>query len=274
MTAILKGILFAIGVLFMLAILPFNIWKSIELADIQEASFAVNDSVLLNIETGDGRVDIVGVEGLAEVKVMAELRTWGNSDSQARKNLENVDLTMEQSDREVRLVHREQNTNSIHRLESGGIGYGLEIGREDAVSFQIQVPVGIDIKIISDDGDVTIANVQGAIEYISDNGDISMDHFVGSVDVRTDDGDIHFSGELIGAKHEIVTNDGDVEILVPASSSLEIDVSVDDGEISSDFPLTLQGSRNFFKALLNDSQSTLSITVNDDGDVWLRELAE
>lgn len=274
MTNILKGILFAIGVLFMLAIFPFNFWKSIERVETQETSFIVNDSTLLNIETGDGRVDIVGIDGLDEIKVIAEIRTWGNSESQAQENLENVDLTMGKHDGEVRLIHRERDTNSIHRLESGGIGYGLEIGREDSVSFQIQVPVGIDLKIISDDGDVAIANVQGAIDYISDNGDITMDHFIGSVDVRTDDGDVHFSGELIGPNHEIVTNDGDVEILVSANSSLEIDVSVDDGEITSDFPLTLQGSRNFFKALLNDSQSTLSITVNDDGDVWLRELTD
>ena len=274
MTSVLKGILVGIGILFVIALMPFSFWKSIEATDLREASFSVSDGTTVVIEAGDGQVDIVGIAGATEIKVAAEVQTWGNSESQAQGNLNNVDLIMEQSGNEIKLIHNPQDTNSIHRLESGGFGYGIEIGRNDRVNFVVEVPLLTNLDIHMDDGNVVINNVEGSIEFYSDNGDVMMDSFVGSVDVHTDDGDIYFTGQLVGSTHSIVTDDGDVELTLPASSSLEIEMEIDDGRLDSDFPLITTGNRKHFRAELNDSLAKLRITIKDDGDLRLIEQSE
>jgi len=298
---ILKGILLALGVLFVVAILPFNLWDEIQLAETRTATFAAADGAQLYIEGADGDVIVTGVDDLNEVQVNATLITWGNSDREAEENLAAAMLTMEEVDGVVRLIHTPHETGTTTRLR-GERGYGLEIGREDEVYFEIKVPRNssleihvvdgdIEIKHInggividSDDGDAVIRDVVGSFEYASDAGNVEILEFSGSIALTTDDGNVLFSGELVGAEHSVTTVDGDIEMALPSTNALELDVTIDDGDIDSDFPLTLGADSSHYTGAINEPeggspqggspQGVLRIRVTDDGDMILRELRD
>ena len=93
---------------------------------------------------------------------------------------------------------------------------------------------------------------------------------IASLDIRANDGDVAFYGELQGAEHSIQTDDGNILLEIPASSTLLIEMYSDSGDIHSQFPLQIEGSNRHYTGVLNSPESTLSIHT-DHGEVTLRE---
>ncbi len=121
--------------------------------------------------------------------------------------------------------------------------------------------------------DVVLARVEGTVEVESGSGDLRLEEITASlVRAQTLDGDLHFQGSLAsGGTYWFSTHDGDADLVLPARTGARARVSTFDGELVSDFPVTLQryGGGGVFDFTLGDGGATLEIQVFD-GEIRLR----
>jgi hypothetical protein len=115
------------------------------------------------------------------------------------------------------------------------------------------------LTVRSVEGDVTIEDVVGRIRINAIDGDVSVDVASGDVSIETTDGeirlanitsssvsaasvdgDIWFGGALAAQGiYSFVTHDGDATIMLPRDASARVTVATYDGEVLSDFPISL-----------------------------------
>lgn len=121
--------------------------------------------------------------------------------------------------------------------------------------------------------DVTLARVQGTVDAESGDGDVRLEGVTASsVRAQTLDGELYFQGALArGGTYWFSVHDGDAEVVLPAGAGARARVSTFDGELVSDFPVTLQryGGGGVFEFTLGDGGATLEIEVFD-GEIRLR----
>jgi DUF4097 and DUF4098 domain-containing protein YvlB len=157
------------------------------------------------------------------------------------------------------------------RIEAGAVsgdisirGTGSEV-EANSVSGDVSVEDAtsiVDVGSVS--GDVSLRRVSGRIEANSVSGEVDIDDITGEFDTETVSGTITIRrGKLRSMRSQTVSGDltyegtidpagdyrfnthsGDVTITVPANGGAALDLETWSGNISSDFPLTLQPSDN------------------------------
>lgn len=128
------------------------------------------------------------------------------------------------------------------------------------------------ISVRSRGDDVTLVSVEGTVEASAGSGDVRLEG-VRSASVRAEtlDGDLYFQGPLAaGGSYRFSVHSGDAEIVVPAGTGAQVRVSTFDGELHSDFPVTLRryGGGGMFDFTLGDGSAGLEVQVFD-GDIRL-----
>jgi DUF4097 and DUF4098 domain-containing protein YvlB len=117
-----------------------------------------------------------------------------------------------------------------------------------------------DLDMVS--GDLAIGNIGGAVHIKGVSGDIDVSAVKGSVDIKTVSGDIKlmdvpdaesvgvesvsgnvtFTGVIkAGGRYAFNIHSGDVRVMIPASSSFDVDAKTFSGDIDSDFEITVSG---------------------------------
>jgi hypothetical protein len=134
---------------------------------------------------------------------------------------------------------------------------------------------GGEIQVISIDGDVTVENSSGNITVETTDGDIQLGNIESSnIEAVSVDGDIWFAGTLQAqGLYTFNTHDGDVTVLIPANASVRVSVATYDGELSSDFEITLPERLRgrHFSFTLGDGDAEMEIDAFD-GDIELLHL--
>ncbi|MHB0948188.1 MAG: DUF4097 family beta strand repeat-containing protein [Gemmatimonadaceae bacterium] len=153
----------------------------------------------------------------------------------------------------------------------------------------------VDVRMIS--GDVTLAGVRGDVQVNAVSGDVDLTRLEGQLDVETVSGDITvrdasskwvrltttsgdltYAGDVIaGGTYELSAHSGDVTITLPQAPSARVSISTFNGEIDSDFPITLapgdheigmgRSKRFNFELGRGDARVTLQ---SFNGDITLR----
>jgi|RhiMethySRZTD1v2_1073278.scaffolds.fasta_scaffold19552_8 DUF4097 and DUF4098 domain-containing protein YvlB len=103
-----------------------------------------------------------------------------------------------------------------------------------------------DVDATSLNGTVQLTDVQGAIvKAESTSGDLELVNVVSpDVDATTVSGEVDFSGPLDPKGHyNFQSHSGSVTLTIPATASARFSVETFNGEVDSDFPFTLQPSR-------------------------------
>lgn len=90
-------------------------------------------------------------------------------------------------------------------------------------------------------GDVSLDDATGDVDITSVSGDITMHGIVAkSVHAKTTSGDVEYDGTIDRTgRYEFVTHSGDVGFALPTQASATLTVSTWNGDIESDFPITL-----------------------------------
>lgn len=90
-------------------------------------------------------------------------------------------------------------------------------------------------------GDITLDDATGNIDITSVSGDITMNGIVSrSVHARTTSGDVQYDGTIDRTgRYEFVTHSGDARLTVPRDAAATLTVSTWNGDIDSEFPITL-----------------------------------
>ena len=275
----LKRSLTALG-LFSILFVTLGCIPNIEAVDHRSAVFPATDPLTLYIDGNDMDVDIRTQAGIGEIQINATLRTMGTSREDAQNELKSINLEISQRGNQIRIVNRP-------RLQ---FYFGIHFGHHIEVEILMPPDADLDIRtddgnvivngingnqrISTDDGSIELFDVTGEFDLDSDDGSIYVRNATGSLHASTDDGDITYHGRLVGARHFVEADDGDVEFRIPADSALHIDVSLDDGHVHSTIPIQNEiDSDHHWSGTLNAPDSVLTIIV-DDGSISIHELIQ
>jgi DUF4097 and DUF4098 domain-containing protein YvlB len=136
-------------------------------------------------------------------------------------------------------------------------------GRLDVKSFSGEVTVSNvvgDVEISTQSGDLKLSDVRGNIEIGNTSGDITM-HGVTAKIVRakTTSGDVTYDGTIDPAgRYELESHSGDVRLRVPRDANAQLTVSTWNGEIESEFPITLKPGQHAM-GVTNSKEFTFAI---------------
>lgn len=111
------------------------------------------------------------------------------------------------------------------------------------INFDVQVPHGVLFHALTTNGAVRCVNLESVVEAATTNGnvEVSTSEWASAKTtnggVRVAMGNAKWSGEL-----ELMTTNGTVDVTLPASAEFKVDAATTNGQIRSDFPITVQGT--------------------------------
>jgi hypothetical protein len=127
---------------------------------------------------------------------------------------------------------------------------------------ELKIPLGSDIDIRSGNGSVMVKAAQGNLTIHTDNGNIEARGISGAIRIESGNGDLQLDGTLaavdartrrgniaaqinpssnMNSGWEVRTDEGDVDLRLPANFSADLDVSAGDGNVRLDFPMAMMG---------------------------------
>lgn len=141
--------------------------------------------------------------------------------------------------------------------------------REWSVSYEIFAPRRIDLDLRSVNGGIDVKGIAGDLELRTTNGGISLDGVAGDVRAHTVNGGVNvelagngWSGDGL----DLRTTNGGIALAVPANFSARLVASTVHGNVSTDFPVTVQGRiGRRLEAVLGNGGPTVSLATTNGG---------
>lgn len=214
----------------------------------RDDSFVVGDSVRLIVDSVNGSIEVTAAAA-GEVRVQATIRGANRIEYEVAQNGDTI-------------TARGRRTGWA--LFGGGAG----------VSFVITVPPQVDVELETSNGSIQLSGVEGSGSLETSNGKIVLEdvkgefdgdtsngtitvdamegharletsngrvdlrEVIGQVDVETSNGRIFYSGDMTpGGRNRLVTSNGDVNVELHGTPSIDLDASTSRGRVSSEFPI-------------------------------------
>lgn len=151
--------------------------------------------------------------------------------------------------------------------------------REDhnwSVSYEVFVPRRSDVSLKTYNGGLTIADVTGHIEFTALNGGVVLRRVGGNVQGSTTNGGlvVELSGDRWdGETLDVRTTNGGIVMSVPENYSAHLETGTVNGNLSIDFPVTVQGriTRELAVNLGSGGATVRAMTTN--GGVKIRRMS-
>jgi hypothetical protein len=189
-----------------------------------EKTFKVDGAGMLRVETHGGEIRVSsGID--REVRVIATQRINASTDAEADDLLKKLDLTLEQTGNDIRLVSKYERQPSGIRFRSWP---------PVQVSFEIVVPASFSTNLNTSGGAISVGDLSGKADLRTSGGAIKLGKMGGPVDARTSGGSISLDeargpvelktsgGNLsvgrVGGPAELSTSGGSIKIESVASS--------------------------------------------------------
>jgi hypothetical protein len=239
-------------------------------------SFPVGAAPRVVVETFNGRIDVnAGTDG--QVAVEATKRGAGFTRAEAEDDLKNVLVTMTQEGDTLRI--RAERTDAP--FVTGNTG----------ASFVVSVPTGAALELRTSNGQITTFDVTGDVFAQTSNGEIDVRGGAGRldlgtsngrieieardarVDAGTSNGRISFRGSLAEGDHRFDTSNGSIDITLPSDARFRIDASTSNGDVSTEFPVTVSGSLddNELRGTVGENPSVSIIATSSNGSIDIRQ---
>lgn len=151
-------------------------------------------------------------ENRSDVLVRACVKTWGDTDEAARSAAQDIRIS----------------TSPIVRAEGSSENW--------SVSYDILVPRQTNLKLTTQNGGVSISDVEGSLEFDAKNGGLHLSNLAGDVRGRTTNGGIHLSlagNTWRGAGLNLETTNGGVHVSMPENYAAQIEVGTTNGGFKS-----------------------------------------
>jgi hypothetical protein len=198
-------------------------WSEARHCEVREAVLPASARISVEAEPNGG----IKVEGTdrGEVRLRAKVSTGARTEAEAQALAS-----------EVRIE-----TAPTIRAE----GPSTSRGEHWSVSFQLQVPRRSGLSLRSHNGGISIADVNGEIEFETTNGGVTLSGLSGRVKGHTTNGGL--SVRLVGTEWageglEAQTTNGGVTLAVPAGYNAHLEASTVNGGMQIEFPVTVQGN--------------------------------
>jgi len=177
--------------------------------EVRELSLATQGLDALEIDAGEGSLDVRGVAGQDRIEVRATIIVENADDEEARALIgKRVQLQLERDGASARLVARMDRPKL-----SWGWGHRIDV--------EVIAPANLALRIDDGAGSIDIADV---------DADVTIDDGSGSIDVRSV-GKLHIddgsgSIDVVGASGDVYVNDGSGSITI---ENVGGSVTIDDG---------------------------------------------
>jgi DUF4097 and DUF4098 domain-containing protein YvlB len=221
--------------------------------EIKEQTLPASDNTIAVDGRMNGGVSIKGWER-NEILMRARLQTAGPTEAEANELAKQV------------------------KIETAGskiFASGPE-NRQDhwwSVSYEIFVPRRSNLSLKTNNGGISIYDVNGRLEFSALNGGVHLSRIGGSVKGGTTNGGLHIelSGDRWdGEALDVSTTNGGVSMSIPENYSAHLETGTVNGHLSIDFPVTVQGNitRELGVNLGNGGATVRAMTTN--GGVRIR----
>ncbi|MCP4725206.1 MAG: DUF4097 domain-containing protein [bacterium] len=114
-------------------------------------------------------------------------------------------------------------------------------GRSSTANIRVKVPKKVKLSAESVNGDVTIVNIEGAVDAQTTNGDLNISTVTGDVEANTTNGRV----ELEGITGEVSSTTTNASINVLNSNSPRMDIHTTNGRIRAEFEFDSDGDYRF-----------------------------
>jgi DUF4097 and DUF4098 domain-containing protein YvlB len=173
----------------------------------------------------NGGIRVVG-ESRGDIQAQACVTATAATDEQARALAQRVEVTA-----------------TAQRISADG---PQNLGRREGwhVSYRLTVPNRTSLSLRTTNGGISLADVDGDIDFRTVNGGVSLTRVAGKVHGGTTNGgvDVDLEGSTWkGDGLEVETQNGGVEIAIPANYSARLETGTVNGRMNIDFPVTVQG---------------------------------
>jgi len=111
-------------------------------------------------------------------------------------------------------------------------------------------------------GNIGARGLDGSVDLSTSSGDITVERaqLSGQGHLQTSSGDIRFSGALDPrGSYQLSTSSGDITLSLPASSSFQLSVSSNSGELHNDFTATQSGRAPYARIELQTSSGDMFV---------------
>lgn len=120
------------------------------------------------------------------------------------------------------------------------------VGRRESwhVSYRLAVPSRTSLSLETSNGGITLADVEGEIDFRTINGGVNLKRLAGTVRGRTSNGgiDVELDGTTWnGDGLQVETQNGGVRMSIPSNYSARLETGTVNGRMNIDFPVTVQG---------------------------------
>jgi DUF4097 and DUF4098 domain-containing protein YvlB len=186
-----------------------------------EQTITINESVLLDVSTGSGKIDIRAGES-GQVKITGHIKVTRGSFLGWFKT----------GSAEMKIFVQDFESNPPVVLEDGRLKVGHiednRYGRSASIRYEIVVPMNIDVKSRTGSGSQNISGVAGSVEVRAGSGRIEITDIGGAVSAKSGSGSITADG--IGGAFEAHAGSGKIKLTQAAPG----DVVVTTGSGSSE----------------------------------------
>ncbi len=207
----------------------------------------------LTIDGGNnGGITVRGWDG-PDVRIRAKIQTWGASEQEAQAQAKATLITT--------------TGNSLRATMPSTSQHG-------AVSFEVFVPRRTALVLSTNNGGISLAGLQGTIDFHAQNGGVSLAELGGQVTGKTINGglSIKLNGQQWeGSGLDVATTNGGITWQVPANYSAQFFTSTNGGGIKTTLPVSKSnGQYQEVKANLGSGgQAVKAITTN--GSVTIKQ---
>lgn len=118
-------------------------------------------------------------------------------------------------------------------------------------------------------GTITVNGARGQLKAYTDFGNLEITNATSvTLDLDTNSGSIEFDGSLGEGPHLVNSDFGNITLVIPADSELNVDLKTNFGKIKSDLPITVlltessNGSGDEISGTINGGGGQLTVTAN------------
>ena len=179
-------------------------------------------------QTHNGSITINGAD-IVECNMTATIVARAETDEEAQELAEKVNVTLVPSGNRL-IAKIDKPTHMINKSVS--------------VSLDVEVPNQTDLKLITHNGGVKLADITGKINATTHNGSVTCNEISGDSQLISHNGNVKafYSGSVSsGCDILMTTHNGSIELATPPDYSAKVKASTHNGSINTDLPITVTG---------------------------------
>jgi DUF4097 and DUF4098 domain-containing protein YvlB len=275
---------------FGLALLAAAVGSGTAPAEDYTKSYSIANRAVVHVDTNDGSVRVVTGDN-KQVEFHVEYQGY------------TLDKTLH--------IETHQQGDAVDITARAVNFVSLSFGTKRTLHIEVRMPKDADLKIVTGDGSVEAGSLAGDVSIRTGDGQITLSSVKGNVrlhtgdgaiagndldgkfdavsgdgrvrltgrfdalNIKTGDGSIEASalpGSKLDSGWSIATSDGSVDVALPGDLKAAIDASTADGHITSDIPITIEGSasKSRISGKMNGGGPPLTIH-SGDGSIHLKQ---